>query len=107
MTGKLDGVTVDTTTFKINISGPTLETFDWDVNDVSFHAFGGKSPFGPHHGRIFVLDNLTISAASSTLSAAPAVGTVPELSTWSMMLVGFAGLGSLGYRTACKAMLAA
>lgn len=98
VTGKLDGVTVDSTTFKINISGPTLETFDWDdINDVSFHAFGGKSPFGPHHGRIFVLDNLTIGAAP-TLSSNPAVSTVPEVSTWEMMLVGFAGLGFAGYR---------
>jgi hypothetical protein len=97
VTGKLDGVTVDSTTFKVNISGPTLETFDWDVNDVSFHAFGGKSPFGPHHGKIFVLDNLTIGAASG-LTAGPAVGAVPELSTWAMMLVGFAGLGYAGYR---------
>jgi hypothetical protein len=36
------------------------------------------------------------------------VGTpVPEPSGWAMMLVGVAGLGSLGYRTACKTMLAA
>jgi hypothetical protein len=36
------------------------------------------------------------------------VGTpVPEPSTWAMMLVGVAGLGSLGYRAACKAVLAA
>jgi hypothetical protein len=36
------------------------------------------------------------------------VGTpVPEPSGCAMMLVGVAGLGSLGYRTACKAMLAA
>jgi hypothetical protein len=99
VTGKLDGVTVDTKTFKINISGPTLETFDWDdIDDVSFHTFGGKSPFGPHHGKIFVLDNLTIGPVSSTLSAAPAVSAIPELSSWAMMLVGFAGLGFAGYR---------
>jgi hypothetical protein len=32
----------------------------------------------------------------------PAVGAVPELSTWAMMLAGFAGLGSLGYRASRK-----
>jgi hypothetical protein len=35
------------------------------------------------------------------------VGTpVPEPSTWAMMLAGFAGLGFLGYRKACRAALA-
>jgi PEP-CTERM motif len=100
VTGELNGVTVDSTTFKINVSGPTLETFDWDVNEVSFHAFGGKSAFGPRHGRIFVLDNLTIGAVPA-LSPAVSDGAfraVPEPSTWAMMLLGFAGLGYAGYR---------
>ena len=36
------------------------------------------------------------------------VGTpVPEPSTWAMMLAGFAGLGFLGYRKACRGTLAA
>jgi hypothetical protein len=34
-------------------------------------------------------------------------GGVPELSTWAMMLAGFAGLGFLGYRQTSKARLAA
>ena len=29
-------------------------------------------------------------------------GTVPEPSTWAMMLIGFAGLGYAGYRTSRK-----
>jgi PEP-CTERM motif len=32
---------------------------------------------------------------------------VPEPSTWAMMLLGFAGLGFLGYRKICKGTLAA
>jgi hypothetical protein len=32
---------------------------------------------------------------------------VPEPSTWAMMLLGFAGLGFLGYRQTAKARLAA
>jgi hypothetical protein len=31
------------------------------------------------------------------------VGTVPEISTWAMMLLGFGGLGFLGYRKSSKA----
>ena len=29
-------------------------------------------------------------------------GSVPELSTWALMLLGFAGLGFAGYRTSRK-----
>jgi hypothetical protein len=35
------------------------------------------------------------------------VGSVPETSTWAMMLAGFAGLGFLGYRRNKAATLAA
>jgi hypothetical protein len=34
-------------------------------------------------------------------------GVVPEPSTWAMMVLGFAGLGFLGYRRTAKARLAA
>jgi hypothetical protein len=34
-------------------------------------------------------------------------GGVPEPSTWAIMLVGFAGIGFLGYRKTVKACLAA
>ena len=34
--------------------------------------------------------------------ATPSVGAVPELSTWAMMLLGFAGLGFMAYRRKSK-----
>jgi hypothetical protein len=40
------------------------------------------------------------SADSSILGNAFSVMAVPEASTWAMMLIGFAGLGYAGYRTA-------
>lgn len=43
------------------------------------------------------------AADGSTLGFA----TVPEPSTWAMMLAGFAGLGFMGYRKALKGRLAA
>ena len=37
----------------------------------------------------------------------PAVVSAPEPSTWAMMLIGFAGLGFVGYRRARAVALAA
>jgi hypothetical protein len=42
----------------------------------------------------------------TTFNAAFSLSAVPEPSTWAMMLLGFAGLGFLGYRQARKASLA-
>jgi PEP-CTERM motif len=50
--------------------------------DFTFHPATGGSP-------IIVPEILTLSAN---------VGAVPEPSTWAMALVGFAGLGYVGYR---------
>src|SRR6202453_869072 len=47
------------------------------------------------------------SADSSILGNAFSVAAVPEPSTWAMMLLGFVGLGFLGYRKACKGSLGA
>ena len=51
-------------------------------------------------GDISVID----AGAATVAGFAPASG-VPELSTWAMMLLGFAGLGFAGYRRTQKAPL--
>jgi hypothetical protein len=90
--GKLDGAVVDKTTLTVNTSSPTLETFDWDVNEVVFHSFGGTNAGLGGNGYQFALDDLSTSAV--TKSSAEFVSfSVPESSTWAMMLLGFAGLG--------------
>lgn len=55
------------------------------VNDLSFISgdFPASNQYGP------VIGNVSVSA-------------VPELSTWAMMLAGFAGLGFAGYRRSRK-----
>lgn len=47
-----------------------------------------------------------VNGFTQALEFAPQTA-VPELSTWAMMLAGFAGLGFLGYRQTVKARLAA
>ena len=41
---------------------------------------------------------LTADLAFSVLTGAPDPTTVPEPSTWAMMILGFAGLGVIGWR---------
>jgi hypothetical protein len=45
-------------------------------------------------------DNLSFEGIS------PIVTSVPELSTWAMLLIGFAGLGFMAYRRKQSAALA-
>ena len=102
VTGFRQGVQVDSTTFTVNASGPTLETLNWDVNRVTFHSFGGTSAGygGGIDGNQFVLDNLTTMPITQPSTNLNSFSGVPEPSTWAMMLLGFAGLGYAGYRRA-------
>jgi hypothetical protein len=42
----------------------------------------------------------SVSLTRLTIGPVESVGSVPEPSTWAMMLLGFAGLGFAGYRRA-------
>jgi hypothetical protein len=96
VTGYLNGVMVDSATLIANQSGPTLETFNWDVNKVVFQSFGGAS-VGWFDGYQFVLDNLRIGPVPEELIRVNSFGAVSESSTWALMLLGFAGLGCAAY----------
>ena len=52
------------------------------------------------------LDQLLLSPGISN-DPSGAVGSIPEASTWAMMLIGFAGLGFAGYRRARHRVIAA
>lgn len=45
---------------------------------------------------------VTLSSTTNTFEVAAVASSVPELSTWVMMLLGFAGLGFAGYRRAAN-----
>jgi hypothetical protein len=67
--GKLGGVAVlgDSTTFAVNTSGPTLETFDWaNVDELDFSSSGGTHNANfPFFGTYFVMDNVTINEGAT------------------------------------------
>ena len=56
-------------------------------NEITIYSYSAT-------GAVFFVDNASASSA------------VPEASTWTMMLLGFAGLGFAGYRQQRKAVAA-
>jgi PEP-CTERM motif len=46
----------------------------------------------------------TLASTSANVSGTFSAGSVPEPSTWAMMLLGFAGLGYAGYRASRKSV---
>lgn len=100
------GITGDTMISSVqDLLGVTLSTFSFDVYEAS--------TINP-----IVISNLVNSSAGPDVTGivsgpsgnAVIVGslpsTVPEPSTWSMMIFGFAGLGFMAYRRRNTAMLA-
>ena len=49
-----------------------------------------------------VVTTSDLGVALFTVNAGGSITPVPEPSTWAMMLIGFAGLGFVGYRRALR-----
>jgi hypothetical protein len=72
----------------------------------TFQEFGGvgafqvlfNSPLTPTEFDSLLVDVTFDSNGSFDGAIHPYVGSVPEPSTWAMLLLGFAGLGFAGYR---------
>jgi hypothetical protein len=78
--GKLGGVTEDTTTFTVDTSGPTLETFNWtNIDELDFSSAGGVNHGYSGAGTQFALDDMTINGT-----------TVPEPHLLLFLIVGLA-----------------
>jgi hypothetical protein len=70
-----------------------------------------SATFLPDTTMLAVTDTMTVSGPfgsdiSNSFTEGPAGAPVPEPSTWAMMLLGFAGLGSAGFRSRPTARLA-
>jgi hypothetical protein len=63
-----------------NCNGAAVTPMGWDL----FDTFGGGNDLG-------AMDNF-------------AIASIPEPSTWAMMLLGFAGLGFAGYRASRRSV---
>lgn len=82
VTGKLGGVTEDATSFVVNTSGPTLETFNWtDIDELDFSSFGGVNHGYTGNGTQFAMDNMTINGP---------VTATPEPRLLLFLIVGLA-----------------
>jgi hypothetical protein len=79
--GGATGTKLDDTTFVVDTSGPTLETFNWSgIDTVRFFSFGGvPHPGYAGAGTHFVLDNL-------------AVDTTPEPTSLMLLATGVAAV---------------
>jgi hypothetical protein len=81
-----------------------------DANDGSAIFLGLLDSTADIFKVTYTLDSATFAQnyfAVGTVDLAGPVAAVPEPSTWTMMILGFAGLGFLGYRRSRKSALAA
>jgi hypothetical protein len=89
--------------FDTTLAGNTV--LDFAPGGVSeFEVLGIDPGLGldPTNPTAFITDLTFESAGSFTGTMTPITASVPELSSWAMMLIGFAGLGFAGYRASRK-----
>jgi hypothetical protein len=119
LTGYLNGVQVDQTTFTVSAHAPTLVTLNWgDLTSVTFASSGGTNAGYRGWGEEFALDNMTITPSlDSTGPSGPSDAVLPstpqgpqlpsdppipapEPTAWVMMIVGTGLVGGMLRRRA-------
>jgi hypothetical protein len=99
LAGNMRGDVNKTTTISLGDWSTVLDlpsSSPYTLYTYTLTTTGGKLSFADndagHRNVGNLLDNVSLTTAVSVADAAP------ELSTWAMMLLGFAGLGFAGYR---------
>jgi hypothetical protein len=87
--GYLDGSQSFFESFILNTTGPSLLTFNWEVDRVRFVSSGGVNQGLGGAGAHFAMDNLTINAAQSV---------VPEPMSMVLLGTGLAGVAVIRRR---------
>jgi PEP-CTERM motif len=83
---------------------------EYTVELTGFGNFGGSGFLDANSTELHVLEGGTAHAdlfAEVTSQIPSGVGSVPEPSTWAMMILGFAGIGFMAYRRKSKPALMA
>ena len=97
-------------TFEVLLDGTVLNSYSFgyvdDTTARSSLGFDTSVTAGVHEleilivrGYEFDINGVTPNEYITNISATQSSTVVPEPSTWAMMLLGFAGLGFVGYRT--------
>jgi hypothetical protein len=81
-------------------TGATVASFDVTGTYTAANFELSADTVDPPGGNLVVSYAATHLAPALDLGAGPATALIPEPSTWAMMLIGFAGLGFVGYRRA-------
>jgi PEP-CTERM motif len=100
-------------TFEVLLDGAVLETYSFgtvdDTTARSSLSFDTSVTAGVHELEILIVrgfesggNDVTPNEYITNISATQSSTVVPEPSTWTMMLLGFAGLGYAGYRPSRK-----
>ncbi|HEY2051880.1 MAG TPA: PEPxxWA-CTERM sorting domain-containing protein [Caulobacteraceae bacterium] len=113
LTGYLNGVQVDQTTFTVSTRSPSLVTLDWsDVTSVTFSSSGGTNAGYRGFGEEFAVDNLAFTPAQVTTGPNDLPGHIleqtvqdpppsdltipaPEPAGWALMIIGVGLVGGM------------
>jgi len=104
-----DGSPAQSATYDVTLLAGQTYLFDWSMEADAISAKSQSGGYFPsaetdlsHTGTLYI-DVLTPGGHLNFLSghdysSSPGVSTVPETSTWAMMILGFAGVGFMAYR---------
>ena len=83
-----------------NICGSSVEAYEDSEGGTGVTAdLTGQIVGDPHLQFIDVTVSPDQLATGGLIGSEAAMGVIPEPSTWAMIMLGFAGLGLMGYRT--------